>query len=109
MDAHLSLEAAAVRFDAAMARLEAGLSGAVSKVADMARRAGYEEGFADGAATRPGEAAPMLETGGEDAPILREALAAARTREIALQAAVEEAKAALDDAIDDIRAALGPV
>jgi hypothetical protein len=40
---------------------------------------------------------------------LRADLAAAKAREAALEAAVGEARAALDDAIEDIRVALGPL
>jgi flagellar biosynthesis/type III secretory pathway protein FliH len=96
-----NLAAAAARFDAALSRLEAGLSAAVSKVADLARATGYEDGLAAARAE-----APVDDGGG---PVLREALATAKAREATLQAAVDEARAALDDAIDDIRAALGPV
>jgi hypothetical protein len=40
---------------------------------------------------------------------LREELEVARAREANLQEAVSAAKSALDDAMDDIRAALGPI
>lgn len=101
-----NLAAAAARFDAALLRLESGLAAAVSKVADLARRTGFEDGHAAGLAEASVRPDAADDTAG---PVLREELATARAREAALQAAVDEARAALDDAIDDIRAALGPV
>jgi hypothetical protein len=109
------LDAAAARFERALSRLEAGLADAVAKVADLARGAGHEEGWQAGVAA--GREAALQDHGAvqtgsgepDTALILREELAVARARETALEAAVEEARASLDDAIDDIRAALGGV
>jgi hypothetical protein len=42
-------------------------------------------------------------------PLLQEELDAAKAREAQLQRAVEEARAALKDAMGDIRAALSPL
>jgi hypothetical protein len=95
----------AARFDAALSRLETALAASVQKVADMARRTGFQDGVADSAAqlNQADPSAPDL------TPILREELEAARAREAALQDAVIAARTALDEAMDDIRSALGPL
>lgn len=95
----------ATRFDAALARLETALAASVQKVADMARRTGFEDGVAHANAQLDDATigSPDL------TPILREELAAARARETNLQEAVTAARAALDEAMDDIRRALGPL
>jgi hypothetical protein len=93
------------RFDAALARLETALAASVQKVADMARRAGFEDGVAHAGAQLEEVAAATPDL----TPILREELEAARLREANLQEAVLSARAALDEAMDDIRSALGPL
>jgi hypothetical protein len=95
----------AARFDAALARLETALAASVQKVADMARRTGFEDGVAH-ASSQLDEA---TSSSPDLTPILREELEAARAREVNLQEAVASARAALDEAMDDIRSALGPL
>jgi hypothetical protein len=99
----LDLQQDAARFDAALNRLEAALAASVQKVADLARRTGFEDGVAHASAQldEATQASPDL------TPILREELEAARAREANLQDAVASARAALDEAMDDIRSALG--
>jgi hypothetical protein len=97
---------AAVRFDVALARLEVALAASVNKVADLARRTGFEDGRSQALSET---SAQQSEAGPDMAPVLRTELEAARAREIQLQEAVMSARAALDEAMDDIRAALGPV
>jgi hypothetical protein len=97
---------AAVRFDIALARLEVALAASVNKVADLARRTGFDDGRKEALAelsAKQGEVAPDL------SPVLRSELDAARARETQLQEAVDAARAALDEAMDDIRTALGPI
>jgi hypothetical protein len=95
----------AARFDAALARLETALAASVQKVADMARRTGFEDGIAHASAQMEAVASSIPDV----TPILREELEAARMREANLQEAVLSARAALDEAMDDIRSALGPL
>ena len=99
----------ASRFDAALARLESALAASVQKVADMARRTGFEDGVAHANAAADPAPGHALATNLDLTPILREELEAARTREASLQGAVASARAALDEAMDDIRSALGPL
>jgi hypothetical protein len=97
---------ATTRFEAALMRLEGALAHSVSKVADLARRTGFDDGRKEALsemAAQKGDAPPDL------SPVLREELHAARAREAQLQEAVDAARAALDDAMDDIRKALGPI
>jgi hypothetical protein len=94
---------AAARFEVALSRLEVALAASVSKVADLARRTGYDDGRAQAIAEINADKGPDL------SPILREELEAARAREAVLQEAVTSARAALDEAMDDIRTALGPI
>jgi hypothetical protein len=96
------IAAASARFEAALIRLEGALASSVSKVADLARRTGFDDGRAQ-ALAEIGDKPTDL------SPILREELEAARARENALQEAVTQARAALDEAMDDIRTALGPL
>jgi hypothetical protein len=97
---------AAVRFDVALARLEVALAASVTKVADMARRTGFEDGRKQALAEISEQSDP---TAPDMSPILRDELEAARAREANLQEAVTTARQALDEAMDDIRAALGPI
>jgi hypothetical protein len=103
------LDKATSRFDAALARLELALASSVSKVADLARRTGFEDGRAQGlaqaSAAGTGPGADTIDL----TPILREELEVVRAREANLQEAVSAAKSALDEAMDDIRTALGPI
>jgi hypothetical protein len=94
---------AAARFEAALIRLEGALAASVSKVADLARRTGFDDGRSQALFEINADKTPDL------SPILREELEAARGREASLQEAVDAARAALDDAMDDIRQALGPI
>jgi pantoate kinase len=97
---------ATARFEAALIRLEGALASSVSKVADLARRTGFDDGRKEALAemaAQKGDVAPDL------SPVLREELQAARAREAQLQEAVDAARAALDEAMDDIRKALGPI
>jgi hypothetical protein len=97
---------ATARFEAALIRLEGALAQSVSKVADLARRTGFDDGRKEALsemAAQKGDTAPDL------SPVLREELHAARAREAQLQEAVDAARAALDEAMDDIRTALGPI
>ncbi len=102
---NLSLSDDAVRFAASLARLESALAASVHKVADMARRTGFEDGIAHAAAQQGDISSPNPDL----TPIFREELEAARAREANLQDAVATARAALDEAMDDIRTALGPL
>jgi hypothetical protein len=95
----------AARFEAALTRLETALAASVKKVADMARRTGFEDGIAHAAA----QLEDVAVVGPDLTPILREELGAAKAREAALHEAVVTARAALDEAMDDIRNALGPL
>lgn len=95
------LAAAARAFDAALVRLERTLAAAVNDVADLARRTGYADGHAAGLA----EARPGI----EDSTATAVALEVARARNDTLEDAVVRARAALTEAIDDIREALGPL
>jgi formylmethanofuran:tetrahydromethanopterin formyltransferase len=100
----------AARFDAALSRLETALAASVQKVADMARRTGFEDGVAH--ASSEWASSQLDEVGATTpdlTPILREELEAARMREANLQEAVVSARAALDEAMEDIRSALGPL
>ena len=99
------LDHASLRFDAALSRLEIALASSVSKVADLARRAGFEDGRTEGLAQSTSSQSDTPDL----APVLREELEAARAREASLQDAVTLARAALDEAMDDIRTALGPI
>lgn len=120
VDPSVRLDAAETRFASALARLEGGLSGAVHQVAELARRTGWEDGHAEGrreghaegyqeglAAART--AAPAADISHDETLRLREALAASREREKVLAAALAEAQAAIDSAIDDIKAVVGPL
>jgi flagellar biosynthesis/type III secretory pathway protein FliH len=102
-----TLQEAATRFDGALTRLEAALAASVAKVADLARRTGFEDGHAEGLNAGLSEAKAREST--DLSPILREELEASRKREAILQEAVSDARDALDEAIDDIRTALGPL
>ncbi len=93
------------RFEAALTRLEIALASSVSKIADLAKRTGFEDGRAHGLA----QASSELSLPEDVTPLLREELEAAKAREVALQDAVTSARAALNDAMDDIRTALGPI
>jgi hypothetical protein len=106
MSAPDDLDQATIRFEAALARLEIALVQSVSKVADLARRTGFEDGRNDALAQ---SSAASKDDTADLAPILRDELEAARARETNLQEAVTSARAALDEAMDDIRAALGPI
>jgi hypothetical protein len=97
---------AAARFEAALIRLEGALAASVSKVADLARRTGFDDGRSQALAEFN---ATNSEKGPDLSPILREELEAARAREATLQEAVNAARAALDEAMEDIRQALGPI
>ena len=104
---HPPLDQTLVRFDSALARLETALTASLARVTDAARRTGYEEGHQAGLReaqeTRGYPSTPDLN------PVLQEELDAAKAREAQLQRAVEEARAALKDAMGDIRAALSPL
>jgi hypothetical protein len=93
---------ATARFEAALIRLEGALAASVSKVADLARRTGFDDGRAQALAEIGAQPTDL-------SPILREELEAARAREATLQDAVNQARTALDEAMDDIRTALGPL
>jgi hypothetical protein len=95
----------AARFEAALIRLETALAASVQKVADMARRTGFEDGVAHAAT----QTSSNLTTEADLTPILRDELEAVRAREANLHEAVLSARAALDEAMDDIREALGPL
>jgi hypothetical protein len=95
----------AARFDAALSRLETALAASVQKVADMARRTGFEDGVAHASS----ELDEVTAATPDLTPLLREELEGARMREANLQEAVVSARAALNEAMDDIRSALGPL
>ncbi len=101
------LDQTLARFDSALSRLETALTASMARVTDAARRAGYEEGHQSGlreaAETRGYPSTPDVN------PLLQEELDAAKAREAHLQRAVEEARAALKDAMGDIRASLSPL
>jgi hypothetical protein len=98
------LDQTLVRFDSALSRLETALLASMARVTEAARRAGFEDGHQTGLRevqeARGYRATPDLN------PVLQEELDAAKAREVLLQRAVEEARAALKDAMGDIRAAL---
>ena len=102
-----SLNQTLARFDSALARLETALTSSMARVTDAARQTGYEEGHQAGIRevqeTRGYPSTPDVN------PLLQEELDAAKAREVQLQRAVEEARAALKDAMGDIRAALSPL
>jgi flagellar biosynthesis/type III secretory pathway protein FliH len=111
------LDVAEARFTAALSRLEGGVSHAVHQVAELARRTGWEDGHAEGRREGHSEgyaegraaAAEASVSGHDDSLVLREALAASRARERDLAAALEEAQAAIDAAVAEIKAFVGPV
>jgi hypothetical protein len=99
------LQDATSRFEAALLRLEIALASSVSKVADLARRTGFEDGKAEGVA----QSTEFNDNSSDVAPLLREELEASKAREASLHDAVTSARLALNEAMDDIRKALGPV
>ena len=101
------LDQTLVRFDSALTRLETALTASMARVTDAARRTGYEEGHQAG--LREIQEARGYPSTPELNPLLQEDLDAAKAREMQLQRAVEEARAALKDAMGDIRAALSPL
>jgi hypothetical protein len=104
---HPPLDQTLVRFDSALARLETALTASMARVTEASRRAGYEEGLQAG--LREAEEARGYPSTPDMNPLLQEELDAAKAREAQLQRAVEEARAALKDAMGDIRAALSPL
>jgi hypothetical protein len=92
----------AMRFDAALARLETALDASVRKLASMAHSAGFEDGVDHAKAD-------LKASGRDEAAGLLLELEASRAREDDLQKAVAAARASLDEAMDDIRSALGPL
>ena len=98
------LDQTLVRFDSALSRLETALTASMARVTDAARRTGYTEGHQAGLLevqeARGYPSTPDLNS------LLQEELDTAKAREVQLQRAVEEARAALKDAMGDIRAAL---
>jgi len=101
------LDQTLVRFDSALSRLETALSATMARVTDAARRTGYEEGHQAG--LREAEDTRGYPSTPDVNPLLQEELDAAKAREMLLQRAVEEARAALKDAMGDVRAALSPL
>lgn len=101
------LDQTLVRFDSALSRLESALTASMARVTEASRRAGYEEGLQAG--LREAEEARGYPSTPDMNPLLQEELDAAKAREAQLQRAVEEARAALKDAMGDIRAALSPL
>lgn len=97
---HEGLELSIARFDGALTKLEQSLSKAVSTVAQLAHNTGFEDGKT--------AALKESENGREDL-IMREELAAAKSREKELEIAIKEAKTALSETIDDIKTVLGAV
>jgi hypothetical protein len=95
-----ALDQTLARFDGALSRLEAALEASVAKLADTQRKAGYLEGHAAGL-----REANVTGLAGDDPAELE----AARAREAELCRAVDEARAALKDAMFDIKAVLGPL
>lgn len=88
------LRSAVIRFDGALLRLEQSLNEALDKLKsiDVAQNTQVPNS-----------------TDGKDDLILREELASAKKRERELETAVNTARAALGEAIDDIRLVLGSV
>jgi hypothetical protein len=101
------LDQTLVRFDSALSRLETALAASMLRVTEAARRAGYEDGRQAGA--REVQEARGYPSTPDVNPLLQEELDAAKAREVQLQRAVEEARAALKDAMSDLRAALTPL
>ena len=95
----------AARFNASLSRLERALAASVQSVADMARRTGFEDGIAHAASQKNDVPPPNPDL----TPILRAELDEVRAREANLHEAILAARAALDEAMDDIRSALGPM
>lgn len=94
------LDETLARFNGALSRLETALEASVQRLADSHHKAGYLEGHAAG--LREARASGL--SGADSAE-----LEAAKAREADLCRAVEEARAALKDAMFDIKAALGPL
>jgi hypothetical protein len=101
----IDIQPDAVRFEAALTRLETALATSVQKIANLARRTGFEDGITHASAQFEEVASKSPDL----SPILREELEAARAREASLQEAVVAARTALDDAMYDIRSVLGPL
>ncbi|MFN9008940.1 MAG: hypothetical protein ACK5WH_07380 [Hyphomonadaceae bacterium] len=101
------LDQTLVRFESALTRLETALTASMARVTDAARRTGYEEGHQAG--LREIQEARGYPSTPDLNPLLQEELDAAKAREMQLQRAVEEARAALKEAMGDIRAALSPL
>ena len=101
------LDETLARFERALTRLESAFGIAVAKVTDGARLKGYEEGHRAGLKLSQSAFNPADQSALDLA--INEELKAAKARESQLQEAVEEARGALHEAIDDIRAALGPL
>ncbi len=99
-----NLDETLARFERALTQLEGAFGVCVAKVADVARLKGYEDGHRAGLKLGQGSAGQ----GATDSE-LEEELKAAKAREGQLQDAVEQARGALNEAIGDIRAALGPL
>lgn len=94
------LDETLARFNGALSRLETALEASVQRLADSHHKAGYLEGHAAGVR----EAHSTSRADADPAE-----LEAARVREADLCRAVEEARAALKDAMFDIKAVLGPL
>ena len=101
------LDQSLARFDSALSRLETALTASLARVTDAARLSGYEEGQQAG--LREAQKSRGYPSTPDVNPFLQEELDAAKARELLLQRAVEEARAALKDAMGDIRAALSPL
>jgi hypothetical protein len=101
------LDETLARFERALTRLEGAFGVSVAKISEVSRLKGYEDGHRAGLKLGQGTFDPASQSALN--PALNEELQAAQARENQLQQAVEEARGALHEAIDDIRAALGPL
>jgi hypothetical protein len=102
-----NLDETLARFEKALTQLEGAFGVSVAKVADVARLKGYEDGHRAGLKLGQVSVDPAHQSATDSA--LEHDLIAAKARERQLHEAVEEARGALSEAIDDIRTALGPL
>lgn len=100
------LDQTLARFEAALSRVETALAASLTRVTEASRRAGYDEGLEAG--LKKAEEGRFYPSTPDLNPVLQEELDAAKAREAQLQHAVAEARAALKEAMSDIRAALTP-
>lgn len=95
-----NLENSIEAFNAVLHKLEESLAKAVTEVAELARKTGYEDGKQDALSDIGSERNDL---------ILREELEKSKNREKSLTHAIKEAKGALNLSITEIKSVLGNV